>query len=479
MIRLDLATDAFIGARSQQQDAAGAYGFGTAGGALLVLGDGLGGHTGGAEASHIVRETFREAAGAGAFDDPATRRSALLATLERANQRIANGLDPSHGQRGMASTAVAVVVADGHASWISVGDSHLYVWRAGRLRKLNEDHSQAGLMLRSGQYGPDDPEIIAAKSILVSALTGRRLELVDHPENAFKLEAGDIVLLASDGLNTISEEQIQDLLTRMADRPATDISTGLLTAVRARRAERQDNTAVVVARVLDLGDATRSAKTEVVIPSEVTSPTEARTGLATVRVEPEPERDKTITGHPDAPAAKAGADGATAGASGPERPTPSAQGAARSLPGDSIRTATRPTRPFHSPASPAQPNAQGFDVRPARRGFARIAAVLIALAIAGAAAFLAASWLSQPPHDQARSATPAPAPPPVQLPPLPSSGSQPAQPPGQPARATAPGVAPPQGNNAQPLEPTRTPGAGQTEAQPSGQTPGLPPAGQR
>ena len=194
MMRLDLATDDYIGARAQQQDAASARSIGSDGGAILVLADGLGGHTGGAEASRIVVETFRDAADTGIFDEELSRRIGLRTALESANERIANGVDPTHGQRSMASTAVAAVIADGMVNWISVGDSHLYVWRRGRLAKLNEDHSQAGLMVRSGQYKEGDPEVLAAKSVLVSALTGRKLEIVDHPTRFVATEnrqAGD------------------------------------------------------------------------------------------------------------------------------------------------------------------------------------------------------------------------------------------------------------------------------------------------
>lgn len=273
-MRLDLATDDFIGARSQQQDAAAARSIGTNGGAILVLADGLGGHTGGAEASRIVVETFSAAADTGIFDSEAGRRPALRDTLEKANERIADGVEPAHGHRGMASTAVAVVVADGMVNWISVGDSHLYVWRRGRLAKLNEDHSQAGLMVRSGQYKADDPEVAAAKSVLVSALTGRKLEIVDHPVQAFAVQKGDVVLLASDGLNTLSETEIEAAVTAVQEHGASRISTALLDHIRERRADRQDNTAVVVARIVDLPARTHDVPTQLAEDTQrVTAPT--------------------------------------------------------------------------------------------------------------------------------------------------------------------------------------------------------------
>ena len=287
-MRLDLATDDFIGARSQQQDAAAARSIGRNGGAILILADGLGGHTGGAEASRIVVETFSAAADTGIFDEEAGRRPALRDTLEKANERIADGVEPAHGQRGMASTAVAVVLVDGMVNWISVGDSHLYVWRRGRLAKLNEDHSQAGLMVRSGQYKADDPEVAAAKSVLVSALTGRKLEIVDHPAQAFAVQKGDVVLLASDGLNTLSETEIEAAVTAVQEQGASQISTTLLDHIRDRRADRQDNTAVVVARIVDLPDRTYEIATQLADDTQrVTAPT----AIASAKAQLEPADD--------------------------------------------------------------------------------------------------------------------------------------------------------------------------------------------
>lgn len=248
-MRLELATADYIGARSQQQDAVYAQGIGDRGAAVMILADGLGGHESGAEASRIVVDTFRDAARVGAFSD-GNLHNAMRQTLDATNERIAGRLDPTHGQRSMASTAVVAVIDNGALKWISVGDSHLYVWRGGELQKLNEDHSQAGLMVRSGQYKEGDPEVLAVKSVLVSALTGRKLEIVDHPMEAFAVADGDVVVLASDGLNTLSDEEIADIIRATEAEGARKLGATLLESVRDRRVDRQDNTAVAIARVL-------------------------------------------------------------------------------------------------------------------------------------------------------------------------------------------------------------------------------------
>lgn len=367
-MRLDLATAEYIGARAQQQDEAAAIPLKV--GALLVLADGLGGHESGAEASHIVIETFRKAAGAGRFDRSETRRDALREILEEANARIGAGVDPAHGQRGMASTAVAAVVADGEMSWVSVGDSHLYVWRDGRLAKLNEDHSQAGLMLRSGQYKPDDPEVQAVKSVLVSALTGRTLEIVDLPLRSFRVEGGDIVILASDGLNTLDDGEIAQIVAERKDDGAVGLSTVLLETVRSRRIERQDNTTVSVALVHESVE--RTARTEVVgertITHQVRVLTDEDQEPRTERVAREAITERIESRKP----ARAGAGSITPDrqeqsgeASGSAAADPDPHGVPAAETGASLAAAAvEPVVP--SPESPPEPRTERLDPSTAR-----------------------------------------------------------------------------------------------------------------
>jgi hypothetical protein len=94
--------------------------------------------------------------------------------------------------------------------------------------------------------------VLAAKSVLVSALTGRKLEIVDWPKEAFRIEKGDVLLLASDGLNTLPEAEIESIVTEVEPDGAVKLSRTLLETVKSRRADRQDNTTVAVARVLEL-----------------------------------------------------------------------------------------------------------------------------------------------------------------------------------------------------------------------------------
>jgi serine/threonine protein phosphatase PrpC len=250
MIELDIAEAETIGARAEQQDAAVVVRLGVRGDtALLVLADGLGGHANGAEAAGLVIDTFRDRATSGAFVLAEDRRSALLEAIEDANHRIRDASDPTDGERSMGSTAVAAVIAEGRVRWISVGDSHLFVWRRGRLAKLNADHSQAGIMIRQG-FAPDDPAVLGSRSLLASALLGRTIEEMDCPVDDVALAVGDVVLLASDGLNTLSDAEVSRVIGESVAQGAEVMAGALVAAVLSSKLPRQDNATVLAARIL-------------------------------------------------------------------------------------------------------------------------------------------------------------------------------------------------------------------------------------
>ena len=76
---------------------------------------------------------------------------------------------------------------------------------------------------------------------------GSEIELIDRSQSPLALEAGDVVILASDGIHTIPEPEI----ARVAAAAATpDAAAGaLIAAVAAAGDPYQDNTTVVVVRV--------------------------------------------------------------------------------------------------------------------------------------------------------------------------------------------------------------------------------------
>ena len=216
---------------------------------IAVLADGMGGHAGGAIASDIACRTFLSAFRAGEGD----LSEQLLPALETANRAIATAVDELPNHAGMGCTLIGATFRPGGINWVSVGDSLLYLWRRGGLAILNDDHSLAPEIDRLAEAGVitwDDALADHRRHYLRSAVTGEEIELIDNPPGPIALGEGDVIVLASDGLDTLSDEQIAGLIEINAARSASEIAKALIEAVAAAAVPNQDNTTVVAVRVI-------------------------------------------------------------------------------------------------------------------------------------------------------------------------------------------------------------------------------------
>lgn len=216
-----------------------------AGDLVLVIADGMGGEHGGERASHLVVSTFIDAyAAIPVTTIPERLRRALL----HANRELALEVagDPAI-RTGMGCTLLAVVFDQQALYWISVGDSPLWVWRHNVLTRLNQDHSYRYVLAQQVAAGELDEEIANRhpdRTALLSAVTGSELNLIDLREQPYPLEKDDQVLLASDGLFTLTEQQIA---LHMQNHEALSCQR-LLNRVVAAAHAYQDNTTVMMAQ---------------------------------------------------------------------------------------------------------------------------------------------------------------------------------------------------------------------------------------
>ena len=218
---------------------------------LMVLADGMGGLRGGAEASRLAVgscvDTFRRETGGVA--------ARLRASLDAANAAVGQYGKEHAGYAGMGCTLVAcVVTADEVLHWISVGDSPLWRLRAGDgndggIERLNADHSMRPVLeeqVRLGRMTAEGARKAGTAHELRSVVMGEALELIDEGTLPVRLGEGDRIVLASDGLETLPEEQIGRLCG--GDRRSAEVVSALLAAVEAEGRGSQDNATVLVYR---------------------------------------------------------------------------------------------------------------------------------------------------------------------------------------------------------------------------------------
>jgi serine/threonine protein phosphatase PrpC len=248
-MRITLGNAQHIGSRKEQQDDFGFSDidnvtFVTHGGVLAVITDGMGGLAHGREASLIAKQAMLREYEAKSEKKPIPQ--ALIRALSVANAKVVEiarqvGLE---GQIG--TTLTAAVIKDDELYWVSVGDSRIYLYRRGQMTQLTTDHDYARELAQEVAVGRISQEEAAAhpqRQALTSYLGLSFLYEIDRNEEPVILEAGDRILLCSDGLyKTISEEEIVKLL----DRDPQTAAEGLMETTLARGKRNQDNVTVAI-----------------------------------------------------------------------------------------------------------------------------------------------------------------------------------------------------------------------------------------
>ncbi|MBF0156328.1 MAG: serine/threonine-protein phosphatase [Magnetococcales bacterium] len=242
---------------------------------LLVVADGMGGHDAGEVASEqvirIVQESLskpvrepedspREVSPAQAApgvtldqDETPTlddQRNPVIGLVYRAIHRANAEIHTTNWEKGypegagMGSTVVGLWFPEfsEQAIVFHVGDSRLYLYSRNRLLQVTLDHSMYQQWLSYGGRG-----VAPSQNILMQAI-GPALHVT--PDIHFQdVEAGDVVMLCSDGLSgMVAESEIGRLLSMATEDNLDEISGSLVEA--AKEAGGKDNITVIVGRFL-------------------------------------------------------------------------------------------------------------------------------------------------------------------------------------------------------------------------------------
>jgi PPM family protein phosphatase len=322
--RYDVASGMSQGARDYQEDAITSdFPVGAESG-FVVLADGMGGHAAGDVASKIVlTEVFSELkfhfADVQSFE---TRAPEILRNVaEFANETLRQHTRSHPETEGMGATLVVPALVENRLWWISVGDSPLFLFRGGKLTQLNEDHSMApqiDFMVKSGLM---DPEVAANhpdRNCLISVLMGTRIPKIDCPAKPYELRAGDIVLCASDGVQFLTNAQIEKVLHKYRKTRSTEIAERLLEELARLDDPDQDNISFTLIKVNDASvrpqqdhprgpsvAVARPRRLTTVAPEQLTVPTQQpvaaqKRSAAAVKAPPPPQQQL-----PEATAARA------------------------------------------------------------------------------------------------------------------------------------------------------------------------------
>lgn len=209
---------------------------------VFAVADGMGGHAAGEVASHLAIEAIGDSLRDRNQNGELSVPELLLQAVEEANQRIANRMEERPECRGMGTTVVVAVV-NGGQFWVAhVGDSRAYLLRDGNLRQITTDHSFVNELVRLGMLSREQAARDPRRNVVTRALGSGTVVVPDIQQEL--LQPGDLVLLCSDGLNTmLGDKRISDLLAA----PAGDLQGVCERLVAAaNEAGGEDNITVVV-----------------------------------------------------------------------------------------------------------------------------------------------------------------------------------------------------------------------------------------
>jgi protein phosphatase len=179
--------------------------------AFAMVADGMGGHQAGEVASNMACQIISEHILTGMQPGNSDCEELLYEAIEKANQAIYHkSLEDVH-KHGMGTTIVTVI-ATGYSLWVAhVGDSRLYLLHNGQLQPLTSDHSHVQSLVNEGLITPAEARIHPKRNIILRALGTDHDVEIDYAE--FQWQAGDQLLLCSDGLsNMLDDLQIRDIL---------------------------------------------------------------------------------------------------------------------------------------------------------------------------------------------------------------------------------------------------------------------------
>ena len=206
---------------------------------LLVVADGMGGHKAGDFASRFTVETLEEELKHSLKESP---EEAIMTAVQTANHKLIQAAEKDIKLEGMGTTLVVATIIDHTLYFANVGDSRLYLLNK-EIRQLSRDHSLVEEMVRLGGIKEEEARNHPDKNIITRAMGVK--DEVEPDFYEFNLRKGDIILMCSDGLsNMVEDEEMFAIVKGSRD----IVEAGQKLIERANENGGKDNISVVLAQ---------------------------------------------------------------------------------------------------------------------------------------------------------------------------------------------------------------------------------------
>ena len=235
-----------LGTRGEQQDAFCITGLETPeSGVLAAVADGMGGLVDSGQVSRSLIDALRGNFATSDEMSPARRLQILFRQVLEQVENLRKGQTAQSG-----STLVVGLIQGDGLSWLSVGDSRIYLWRSGGLIQLNRDHDfshDLTLLALQGDMTLQEADQDPRRENLTSFIGRGFPRKVEWNPEPVSLCPGDKVVLMSDGVyRALSQEE----MARCLQGDASKAARALRAAVTKKDLPQQDNfTAVILEKV--------------------------------------------------------------------------------------------------------------------------------------------------------------------------------------------------------------------------------------
>ena len=205
---------------------------------MLIVADGMGGHNAGDLASRYTVESMVDYIERSEEHRPIPL---LSESIHHANELVMEKAKTDKALEGMGTTVVAATLQDDYLYVANVGDSRLYLIDE-EIEQITRDHSLVEEMIRVGELQRKDAKSHPDRNIITRAIGVRVPVKIDFFD--VKLEKGDKILLCSDGLTNMVEDE--DIL-RIVRRSGSLKEAAQRLIAEANKNGGKDNISVVLA----------------------------------------------------------------------------------------------------------------------------------------------------------------------------------------------------------------------------------------
>lgn len=212
-------------------------------GLIAIVADGMGGLSDGDKISSMVTLSLLKYF----YEKPLADfpGNTLLEMLKKANREVNLFLKNKTERCG--STLVTGIIKEKKLYWLSVGDSHIYLYRNGSLIQLNREHTykeELDLKIVNGEMDMEEAMKNPQKTALTSYIGMGQLEKIDKNSVPVELQKGDRIIFATDGVfGTMKESQIASAMAYPVEESIRRMNDWIMAVGK----NNQDNyTAVVI-----------------------------------------------------------------------------------------------------------------------------------------------------------------------------------------------------------------------------------------